>query len=293
MTDITSEIYELESFREIAQTYQEVSALRMRRIKNYVLKNRDFLSGLAHVFARVRVSYEEGLKHFLESKGIKAPKEQQDYISRMNFSVKNGRDALVLISANTGLYGDIIRRVFEYFVKHLDDKSDPVIVGKIGRVLFEQRFPDREFKYYELSDSEPAPVVVNRLIKDLNSYEHVIVFHGKFKDILQQEPSQTSVAGDRLSLEVREDLKKINCIFEPTLEEVFQFFETEIKKTLFEQSLYEASLSKFTSRMVSLDSASSNVTQRIKRLRLQEAVYKHRQADKEKNTVLSSVLFGV
>lgn len=293
MTDVKTEIVELGSFKEIAQTYQEVAALRMRKIKDFVLKNREFLSGLATVFARVKLSYEVGLKEFLRSQGIKNEEDQKEYIEKMNFTLKNGRDALVFISANTGLYGDIIMRVFDYFCKHIDTKSDVIIVGRIGKILFEQRFPGKEFRYYDLSDKAPEPEIVNKMISDLKSYEHIIVFHGKYKDILDQIPSQSSVSGDRLSLEVKEDLKGISCIFEPTIEDVFNFFEKEIKTTLYDQSLYESSLSKFTSRMVSLDTATNNVTDQLDKLRLQRDILKHRKADKEKNTVLSNVVSGV
>jgi ATP synthase F1 gamma subunit len=293
MIDVKTEILELGSFKEIAQTYQEVAALRMRKIKDFVLKNREFLSGLATVFARVRLSYEVGLKEFLKSQGIKTEEAQQEYIGKMNFTLKNGRDALIFISANTGLYGDIITRIFNYFCKHIDTKSDIVIVGRVGKILFEQRFPGKDYVYFELSDNAPEPELVNKIINNLAPYEHIIVFHGKYKDILDQVPSQTSISGDRLSLEVKEDLKKINCIFEPNIEEVFNFFEKEIKTTLFDQSLYEASLSKFTSRMVSLDGATNNATDKLDKLRLQRDILKHRKADKEKNTVLSSVVFGV
>jgi len=210
----------------------------------------------------------------------------------MNFTVKNGRDALIFISANTGLYGDIIVRIFDYFCKHIDTKSDVFIVGRVGKILFEQRFPGKEYRYFEISDKSPEPMVVNEMMHTLEAYDHIIVFHGKYNDILTQTPSQTSVSGDRLSLEVKEDLKKINCIFEPNIEEVFNFFEKEIKTTLFDQALYEASLSKFTSRMVSLDGATSNVTDLLGKLSFRQSSLKHRKLDKEKNTVLSNVVFG-
>lgn len=292
MTSIDMEIMELDNFREMAQTYQEVAAIRMRKTKDFVLKNRDFLSGLATIFARVRLSYEEGLKKFLESRGIRGEERQKEYIEKMNFNVKSRGDVLVFISANTGLYGSIISRTFEYFCKHIDNKTDIVIVGRVGRKMFEQRFPGREYTYYEISDSTPEPDVVNEMMRNLDQYEHIVVFHGRFKDILEQVPSQSSVSGDRLSLEVKEDLKKINCIFEPTIEEVFNFFESEIKTTLFDQSLYESSLSKFTSRMVSLDEATNNVTSKLSNLNLKRSILNHRKSERERNTILSGVLRG-
>ena len=292
MSDIKREILELNSFKEIAQTYQEVAAMRMRKVKASVLRNREFLSGLTEVFSRVRVSYDEGLRELLDSNGIKKPEEQQEYIEKMNFEKKNGRDALVFVSSNTGLYGDIILDVFNYFAKHIDAESDIFIMGRLGRILFEQRFPGHPYKYYEVSDAFPELDKVSQIVRDFNPYEHILVFHGRFKDILEQVPHQTSISGEKLSLENREDLKRINCIFEPSVEEVFRFFESEIKLTLFDQSLYESSLSKFTSRMVSLDSAVDNVSDLLKKMSLRSSLASHKKFDKEKNTILASVFIG-
>lgn len=292
MSDIDRKIQELEDFRTIAQTYEEVAALRMRRIKDQVIHNREFLSGLAHVFARVKVSYAEAVKDLLEAQGIKSEEEQMEYIEQMNFQKKNGKDVLVFISANTGLYGDIIRKVFEYFCTQIDSTVDIAVIGKIGKIWFEQRFPTRQYMYFDLSDNVQDPANVSLVIKKLSEYEHIVVFHGKFKDVLEQVPSQTSVSGERITVETKEDLQRMRCIFEPSLEEVFNFFEAEIKSVLFDQALYESSLSKYTSRMVSLDMATNNAGERLDKLVMQRGILKHRQADKEKNTTLASVIYG-
>ncbi len=293
MSDINRDIEELSIFGEVVRTYQEIAAIRMRKVKNSVLRNREFLSGLTEVFSRVRISYYEEVKKVLFSRGIVDPYEQEQYMEKMNFEKKNGRDALILISANTGLYGDITLRVFDYFSEHVDERSDVIILGRIGRMLFEQRFPDKKYKYYEVSDGNPDPSVVSEMVRDLNNYENIFAFHGRFKDILEQVPHQTGVSGRKLTLESEEDLRRIYCIFEPSLEEVFEFFETEIKITLFDQAMYESSLSKFTSRMVSLDFAADNIDKRLNKLNIKSSILKHRKEEKEKNTLMASVLCGV
>lgn len=292
MIKIDRRIQEVKDFRRIAQTYEEVAALRMRKIKDYVIHSREFLSGLAGVYARVKISYTEAIKDLLQAKGIKNPADQQDYIEKMNFEKKNGKDVLVFLSANTGLYGEIIKKVFDYFCAQIDPTVDIAIIGRLGKLWFEQRFPGKNYIYFDLPDNIQDATDVSGIVSKLSEYEHIIVYHGKFKDVLEQVPSQTAVSGERLAIETKEDLSRMRCIFEPSLEEVFSFFEAEIKSVLFDQALYEASLSKYTSRMVSLDMATSNAGERLKKLKLQRDILKHRQADKEKNTILASVMFG-
>ena len=292
MTNVDNQIEQLKIFKTVAQTYQEVAALRMRRMKDHVLRNREFLAGMSSVFARVKLSYRDTLMKLLEDQGITDKEEQEKYIEKMNFTRKNGRDILVLSSANTGLYGDIIRKVFEYFSEHVGPDADIAIIGKVGKVWFEQRFPGRTYEYYEISDSEPDPKKITKIIEDLSKYSNILLFHGTFKDILEQVPHQTAVSGDAVAMETQEDMRQIRCVFEPSLEEVFTFFETEIKSSLFEHALYEAALSKYTSRMVSLDRATSNASENLKKLKLRSSVLDHREKNKEKNTLLAGVLHG-
>jgi F0F1-type ATP synthase gamma subunit len=210
----------------------------------------------------------------------------------MNFTRKNGKDILVLASANTGLYGDLTRRVFEYFANQVGPSVDVAILGKVGKAWFETRFPNRDFLYYELSDADPDPDEVSKIMDALNEYENIILFHGKFKDVLEQVPEQSGLSGDSVAMETREEFKMIHCIFEPSLEEIFEFFESEIKSSLFDHALYESALAKYTSRMVNLDRATSNVSDRLKRLERESLILKHRKADKQKNTLLAGVLYG-
>ncbi len=292
MINVDRRIEQLDIFKTVAQTYQEVAALRMRKVKDYVLRNREFLHGVSSIFARVKLSYDDTIKKLLESQGVTEEEDQSRYINKMNFTKKNGKTVLVFASANTGLYGDIILKVFEYFAKYIDSTVDLAILGKLGKLWFPQRFPKRNFQYYDLSDGDPDPEEVSKIMEDLSVYENVILFHGKFKDVLEQVPQQSGISGDAVTMETLQDMRQIRCIFEPSLEEVFEFFEKEIKSSLFEHALYESALSKYTSRMVSLDMAASNALHNLKKLKLERSLLKHRKANKDKNTVLAGVLYG-
>ena len=100
MINADRRIEQLAIFKTVAQTYQEVAALRMRRMKDYVLRNREFLYGISSVFARVKLSYNDTIKKILESQGITDEEDQLRYINKMNFTKKNGKTVLVFASAN-------------------------------------------------------------------------------------------------------------------------------------------------------------------------------------------------
>jgi F0F1-type ATP synthase gamma subunit len=47
------------NLRTIMETYEEIAATRMTRVRTSVLQNRNFLLGLNSIFKQVRFSYEE------------------------------------------------------------------------------------------------------------------------------------------------------------------------------------------------------------------------------------------
>jgi F0F1-type ATP synthase gamma subunit len=137
---IQEEINSLRGMRNLVETYEEIAAMRTRRVKKSVLQNRDFLSGLNDIFQQVEHSYETQIKTLKN----KTPS-----------TANNGKTVSVFISANTGLYGDIIKRTFNLYLKDIQNKeTDMVIVGRLGKVMLEEVKPGSDYKYFEISDSE-------------------------------------------------------------------------------------------------------------------------------------------
>src|SRR3989344_2471466 len=132
-----SEIEGLASIKMLVQTYEEIAAIRMRKIRAAVLQNRDFNAGIQEIFQELITSYRTELNKLMQKHKVKN-------ISALNLLPKNGKTVCVLLSANVGLYGDIIRRTYELFKKQIAAQlTDLVIVGRLGKALFQEDFPDR------------------------------------------------------------------------------------------------------------------------------------------------------
>ncbi len=65
----------LYSLKDLAQSYEEISVVRVQNIKESVLKTRDFLADLSDVFVDLKASYPREVKKLLElrKKGDKSP----------------------------------------------------------------------------------------------------------------------------------------------------------------------------------------------------------------------------
>lgn len=281
---IVAEIESLENLQVLVQTYEEIAASRMQKVKASVLNNRDFLSSLFVIYQQVRVSYKKEL--------ARIEKQRKKKGKGGEVQSRNGKTVSVLLSANTGLYGDIIRTTFETFAKGIEGKdTDIVVVGKIGKTMLDaakDRLGITSYKYFDLSDSTSNPEDFTEIISYIVEYETVIAYHGQFESILSQVP-----VADTLSGELPEDETKLAeeaaYIFEPSLDKVVEFFESEILASIFEQSMHESSLSKFAARMINLDRAVVNISDNLKDARFRQKRAHHRTINKKQIGLLSSM----
>ena len=158
---VSEEIEYSLGLKTITETYQEIAASRMQRIRNSVLASRDFLLGINTIFQQVKSSYK------IKGRGQKG------------FPKGNGKTLFLFISANTGLYGDIIRRTFEVFLREIRKERtvDVAIIGRLGRRNFQEQFPKKPFIYFELSDDKFDHEGIKKIIPHLIQYEKVIVFY--------------------------------------------------------------------------------------------------------------------
>lgn len=276
---ITREIGELRGLGELVTTYEFIAASAMRRIRNSVLENRAFHLGLNAIFQEIKRAYLREMRAL-------APRQEPAKKKAMSFVTHDRKSAIVFLSANTSLYGDVITRTFSAFVAEAEkNTSDAVVVGRIGRTLFEETFPARSCAYFDFPDASIAIENLKAISTYLTRYERVLVFHGRFKSIISQEVAASSISGEELAAPDSgasgEDAK---YIFEPSLETIVIFFETEIFSSLLEQVFHESRLAKLASRMVLLDRASVNVDHALartvsKRSRLQHRVFNRKQLD--------------
>lgn len=259
--ELSNEVQSIESLRNIVQTYQEIAANRMQRVKDSVLRNREFLEGVRKIYLQVRTSYAFAVT-LAQKKGI------------IN---KNGKTLRILLSANTKLYGSIIRDTFELFRKDLgNNDSDIVIIGRIGLQMYREAKLSHTYTYIEVSDSDVETEEIESIMHTIAEYEKIIVYHPKFEDILSQKPTATVISGTLELAGSNEKVEQKKFIFEPSLEKVLRFFEEEAVASIFEQSIFEATLSKYTARMISLENSIQSINQNLIKLNFQKRWLGHR-----------------
>src|SRR5258708_40197888 len=136
---ISREIEDLRLLESLTNAYAEISSSRMKSTRTSVLSNRFFLQEIDEIFKELRVSYREELLKLAKKRGAKKGE-------KIRLIGHNGKDVALLISANTGLYGDITRKVFESFMEEVENKNvEATIIGKLGKSMFLERAPQRPY----------------------------------------------------------------------------------------------------------------------------------------------------
>ena len=270
--ELTKEAEFLTTLRTILETYEEIAATRMARIRSSVLASRDFLLEINAIFQQVKTSYKTQTELLMQTRKIKDS-------SKLTFIKRNGKTLYVFISANTGLYGEIIRRTYDVFVENLrKEPGDVAILGKLGMEIFNEEKIKAPLTYFEFPDNKMDNEAVQKIVEHIIKYEKVLVFYEQFNNVISQSPIVTNISGDPLPW--GKGGPQAKYFFEPSLEKIMDFFEKEIFASIFQQTIFESELAKFAARMVSLDFASENTKIRLKQVIMTRQRIKHQEDNK-------------
>ncbi len=289
---IIEELEALNNIKDLAESYEEIAAIEMQRIRNSVLKTRTFLIDLSDVFVDLKSSYTREVDDLLKRR--KAGDRTLQPILQ-----KKGKILLVYLSSNAKLYGAVTQNTFRLFISDLKkpeyQNADIVIIGSAGKEMYEGLENHRNFEYFELPDTKVDIEHIKFLMQKFLQYEKVYVYYGKFGNVVKQSPTETSITGEgifeteKLTPTTRED----RFIFEPSLEKIFRFFETQIMTNLFSQTLLENQLARDVSRVNAMEQALLNIEEQSKVLNRVKNRLRHTlQNKKQLETISGLVLWG-
>ncbi len=281
---LNEEIGRVSTLQTLVRAYGEIAAVRMRKTRFSVLANREFLAQLNGVFEDVRASYAEE---------VAALAKKTHRPAQVTFLAHNGKTVSVLISANTGLYGDIVLSTLRLFMDEVRQGSSEVtVVGRHGLSLFLAEEPGRPYSYFDLPDDKLDAANMAQIIKHVVQYSEIHVFYGRFYSVITQKPEKLEVSAE-ISLTTTTRQKPRHYLFEPSLENILMFFETEIFASLFEQVIRESQLAKFASRVLAMDRADEKTRQEIDKLYLDKNRLRHRAINRKLlNALTSFVAWG-
>lgn len=285
--DLSELIEQLFTLKTITQTYQQIAANHIRKARNSVVSNRDFITDLLQIFQEVKIAYHAELVRIMKAKRIKGEKQKLSLIKR------NGKTTVVFLSANAGLYGSIVGKTATMLTEYLKrNQADVVIIGKLGESLFQQQNPGKRYTFFDFPDSKVDQEQLKKIITHLLQFEKILVFYGQFQSIVSQNPIIAAIDGGT-DFDENQSVPTVQYLFEPSLEQIVVFFESEIFGLVFEQAIRESQLAKHASRMFALDNAIQNINQDLNKTTLQRKILHHRLINgKQLNSLSGMSMWG-
>lgn len=283
--EIKQELEVLNSLLNLVEIYGEIASVRMMRIRGFVLKNRDFLSAINSIFQDTLASYSSKLSMLVKKGKIKKG-------GKITFLAHNGKTVCVLVSANTGFYGEIVPQTFRAFMSDVKKADiEATIIGRLGLSLFVSQAPKKPYTFFEFPDYGTDEAKLSEITHHLVQYEQIKVYYGKYQSVVTQKPTITEITAGTPVME-NAPPPAVDYLFEPSLERILMFFETEIFASLFDQSIRESQLAKFASRIMAMDRASQNIRDKVGDVNLEMLKAVHRIVNRKQLNTLSSTYFS-
>ncbi len=282
---LNEELQEIEGLRNLVNAYEEIASIRMKKTRDSVLQTREFLSEIKNVFEEVRVSYAKEAKMLARRRGIGASE-------KITFLAHNGKTVSVLLSSNTGLYGNIVKGVYDIFVGEVKQiNSEVTIIGRHGLNLFLSENLKKPYTFFEMPDYGITSGVLIDVIKHIVQYEEIHVFYGEYVNVIKQNPTMFTISAE-INLSEGINKKARSYIFEPSLESILRFFETQIFASLFEQAVRESELAKYASRFLAMDSAIGNINKLVKLLEYKKMSASHKLSNRKQLNMMNCLFAG-
>jgi ATP synthase F1 gamma subunit len=286
---IVEELEALNSIKELAESYEEIAAVEMQRIRDSVLKTREFLIDISDVFVDLKSSYTREVNDLI-ARRKKGDKSIMPVLQKIN------KTLMVYLSSNGKLYGPVTQKTFKLFTEALQkvnsDATDIVIIGNAGKELYENSKINKQYEYFDIPDSKVGIGHIKKLMQKFLQYEKVYVYYGKFGNLVSQSPIATSITGEDIfeTENVTPVTREDRFIFEPNLEKIFHFFETQIMTNLFSQTLLENQLARDVSRVNAMEEALIHIDIESKKLSRLGVRLKHSQQNRKQLETISGIV---
>lgn len=248
-----------ESMRTIVSltsAFESLSSMRIMQTKKKVLISNDFFNEVWNIYKQIRVDVM-----FNFGRAYEEP--------------SNNREVLILITAPSGLTGDIDQRLVRKLQKYYDaEKHDIIVIGRHGALQLDQvKIPYN--KFFDLPKKDY--INVEPLIAEIKKYAKSRVFYQDYVSLSQQDiididvSEAISTMGKVVDIDAVGDnvITEKNYIFEPNTYAVTAYLETAILRLMLAQFIYDSRLAQLASRFKAMTAAKERSTEAMNDLHLQ------------------------
>lgn len=226
---------ESNSLKLITQAYSEIAALKLQKIRAGIERNRQFFQEVADVFQVVKAAAAK--------KGIFLP-------------TRRGGTVSILLTSNDRFYGGLETKLTKFFIINSSKyKTDRIVIGKTAGEFLHSMNYAQIHQQVEFKNDLPQFNELKALIDHLSEYQQILVYYSRMQSVLIQNPRVVDIIPKTALIESVEGEQILKYIFEPEVDKILNFFNSQIITLLLEQTFLESELSRTAARLISMDQA--------------------------------------
>lgn len=235
------------SLKLVTQAYTEISARKLKNIRADIERNRSFFEELGTLYRTIKTIATEQYNIY---------------------PIKNEKNIKILITSNYRFYGSLNAQLTRYFLQESTKlEGNTIVIGKTGQELLSASSTTHNFQSLILKKDLPNDAELRTLINIVAPYQRVYAFYSSFKTILTQVPISRDVTEtlerkptpqehkNALEILFGKQPPGTNYIFEPEIQKILGFFDSQILTLLLEQTFLDSELARTAARLISMDQA--------------------------------------
>jgi F-type H+-transporting ATPase subunit gamma len=270
---IQKEAGEIQTVKDLTGVFESISSTHVAKIKTKVEISKEFFNLLWKRYSSIRI--DPSLRITSRADG------------------GNGRNVFVIISAESGLSGDIDDRLIETMLKNYKpNETDLIVLGTHGATQLKQRgIP--YIRYFQVPPTDTY-IDVSPVITAIEPYDSCTIYYEEYISLGVQGIKVLDLATTirEMSQEAEAEENIItgeDTIFEPSIEEIAYQMESIMKTLAFSQAILESSLAQDASRFNAMAMAKKRALEMLFSTSLE--FHRSKRADSDRR--LREVMVGI
>lgn len=271
---IEKEMGQIVTIEDLTSVFESIASTRVAKVREKVATSKHFFIRLWRIYTALR-SDPDSL--------FRSDKEFGPDV----------RDAMVMISAEGGLSGDIDQRLIEAVLREYDPRStDLIVLGEHGAQQLQQR--KVKFTHYFRVPQSESYVDVSPILKVIEPYRRVTVYYETYVSLGVQEitkidlNAEVQAMGDEVQPQ-QEAITGWDTVFEPSVQAIIDFMEHTMIGLAFSQVILESGLAQDASRFNAMAAAKKRAIDMVAEYRLDYHRAKRGESDRRLHEVMISL----
>ena len=251
ITDNKDQINDLMTFKHISAAFTEAAAVKLKKIRDAFNRNARYYEEINFIYHLVEMNAKR-----MQMERIKSQIER-----------KSAR-LYIAFTSNQRFFGSINTEIMNTFIRDSEPSEiEKMIIGVTGKAYV--RSTGQKFSYKEMDFKKdlPAEDEIAQFLKMTENYDQVRVFYPKFISFLKQEVGVTDIT-QKIALrdsKKNEKTKEIHLLFEPELDKMIKFFDTQVRWLLFQRIILESDMARTAARLLTMSQAEERTDFEIKK----------------------------